>query len=171
MRTRSCLSLLFGLLFLLSACQQAPAPESGNGLTYAWFTAIPVDTNVYTVSGEVVTDIESLVRQRAPAQAQTYNIEGSSVSTYYGPEMSGKGMVRLHVEQSDSELAPVASTVILKLDDTKGILLLPGDTVTLKCRAQFEAIAPVMQRQTFDPSAGTWELDYCRLDTPVVVSK
>jgi hypothetical protein len=25
-----------------------------------------------------------------------------------------------------------------------------------------------MNRQEFDPAAGTWELDYCRLATPVV---
>jgi len=159
-----CLSLL------LSGCQRSPAPESNNGLSYAWLTTIPVDANVYTVSGVVAADVESLVRQSAPAQAQTYSTDVGSYGTYYGPQLNGKGMVRLTVASSDAELAPVGSTVILKLDDTKGILLLPGDRITLKCRAQFEAISAVMNRQAFDPAAGTWELDYCRLATPVVAS-
>jgi len=156
------------MIWLLGACQRSPAPESNNGLSYAWFTTIPVDTVVYTLTGTVTTEVESLVRQTAPAQVQSYSAEGLSYSTYYGPQMNGKGMVRLTVEASDAELAPVGSTVILKLDDTKGILLLPGDRITFKCRAQFEAISAVMNRQEFDPAAGTWELDYCRLATPVV---
>ena len=160
------LPLLFVLL--LAACQRSPAPQSSSGMNYAWLTTIPVDTNVYTITGTVAADVESLVRQRTPAQAQSYNAEGLSYSTFSGPEMSGKGMVRLTVVTSDAELAPVGSTVILKVDDTKGILLLPGDQVTFKCRAQFEAIAAVVNRQEFDPAAGTWELDYCRLATPVV---
>lgn len=160
--------LCFLLPLLLAGCQRSPAPQSSSGMNYAWLTTIPVDTQVYTITGTVVTDVESLVRQTAPAQAQTYNAESLSYSTFYGPQLSGKGMVRLAVVASDAELAPVGSTVILKVDDTKGILLLPGDEVTFKCRAQFEAIAAVVNRQEFDPAAGTWELDYCRLATPVV---
>jgi hypothetical protein len=160
--------LLFCLLGLLAGCQWAPAPESNNSLSYAWFTTIPVDTAVYTITGAVAAETESLVRQTAPAQVQSYSAEGFTYGSYYGPQLNGKGMVRLTVEASDAELAPVGSTVILKLDDTKGILLLPGDHITLKCRAQFEAISAVMNRQEFDPAAGTWELDYCRLATPVV---
>jgi len=98
----------------------------------------------------------------------TIPVDERVYSTYYGPQLNGKGMVRLTVADSDAELAPVGSTVILKLDDTKGILLLPGDQVTFKCRAQFEAIAAVMKQQAFDQTAGTWELDYCRLASPVV---
>ena len=164
--------LLFSLtLLLFSGCQRSPAPQSSSGMNYAWLTTVPVDTKVYTITGTVVADVESLVRQAAPAQAQTYNAEGLSYATFYGPQLSGKGMVRLAVVTSDAELAPIGSTVILKVDDTKGILLLPGDQVTFKCRAQFEAIAAVVNRQVFDPAAGTWELDYCRLATPVVGDK
>ncbi|MEZ4708377.1 MAG: hypothetical protein R3A44_14290 [Caldilineaceae bacterium] len=154
------------LSLLLSSC--SPSPESSNAFSYAWGAKIPVDTNVYTLSGQVAADAESLVRQTAPAQAQTYSAEGVSMGSYYGPQLNGKGMVRLRVATSDSELAPAGSTVLLKLDDTKGILLAAGDQITLKCRAQFEAIAAVQNRQPFDPAAGVWELDYCRLATPVV---
>lgn len=162
--------IFLGIIFsvLMTGCQQAPAPESSSGLDYAWRTTIPVDTNVYTLRGIVNNDMESLVRQLEPAQAQSYSTEGVSYGTYAGPLLGGKGMVRLRVEVSDSELAPVGSTVILKLDDTKGLLLQPGDRATFKCRAQFEAIAAVINRQPFDEAAGTWELDYCRLATPVI---
>jgi len=157
-----------GSLLLLAGCQWSPAPESSSGFRYAWLTTIPVDERVYTLTGTVAAEVKSLVRQTAPSQAQTYNAEGMSYGTYYGPQLNGKGMVRLSVAASDAELAPVGSTVILKLDDTKGILLLPGDQITLKCRAQFEAIAAVTKQQTFDQTAGTWELDYCRLASPIV---
>ncbi len=160
--------LCFLLPLLVAGCQRSPAPQSSSGMNYAWLTTVPVDTKVYTITGTVAADVESLVRQTAPAQAQSYNADALSYSTFSGPQMNGKGMVRLTVAGSDAELAPVGSTVILKVDDTKGILLLPGDQVTFKCRAQFEAIAAVVNRQEFDPAAGTWELDYCRLATPVV---
>lgn len=167
-RSQTVLRFVPLLLLLAAACQRAPAPESSSGLNYAWRTTIPVDTNVYTIGGTVANDVDSLIRQTAVAQAQSYGAEGVSYGTYTGPEISGKGMVRLLVTSSDSELAPVGSTAILKLDDTKGVMLLPGDIVTFKCRAQFEAIAAVVNRQAFDEAAGTWELDYCRLVTPIV---
>lgn len=161
--------VLLSLCLLLTACQREPSPESSSIFTYAWGARVPIDTRIYTIGGTVAADVASLVRQTSPAQAQTYSAEGVSYGTYYGPEMQGKGMVRVRVTESDSTLAPVGSTVVLKLDDTKGILLLPDDHVHLKCRAQFEAIAAVVNRQPFDESAGVWELDYCRLSTPVVV--
>ncbi len=168
-RQISCLfTFACGFILLIAGCQWAPAPTSSSGFNYAWLTTIPVDERVYTITGTVTAEVESLVRQTAPSQAQSYNTDGLSYSTYYGPQLNGKGMVRLTVADSDAELAPVGSTVILKLDDTKGILLLPGDQVTFKCRAQFEAIAAVMKQQAFDQTAGTWELDYCRLASPVV---
>lgn len=154
------------LSLLLAGC--SPSPESSNTFSYAWGSRIPVDTNIYTLSGQVTGEAESLVRQVAPAQAQSYSADGVSVGSYYGPQLNGKGMIRLLVAESDSQLAPAGSTVLLKLDDTKGILLAPGDQITLKCRAQFEAVAAVQNRQPFDPAAGVWELDYCRLATPVV---
>jgi hypothetical protein len=162
---------LAGLAVVLLAvvgCQRAPAPESSSGLNYAWRTTIPVDTAVYTLRGTVANDVDSLVRQTQRAEAQTYSAEGVSYGTYAGAEFNGKGMVRFMVAESDSPLAPVGSTVILKFDDTKGVMLLPGDGLTVKCRAQFEPLAAVVNRQPFVEAAGVWELDYCRLTTPVV---
>lgn len=91
-----------------------------------------------------------------------------SYSTFYGPQMSGKGLVRFTIATSDAELAQlISSTVILKVDDTKGILLLPCDQVTFKCRAQLEADCRGRQSSGVRSGAGTWER-HCELATPVV---
>jgi hypothetical protein len=41
--------------------------------------------------------------------------------------------------------------------------------VTFKCRAQYEAVAAVRENESFNQAkVETWELDYCRMATPVI---
>lgn len=149
---------------------QAPQPESDSPQKYSYKSeGIPVDDGVYGISGTVVGEVESLVRQ---TQRASGTMVGSGVGTYgsyFGPEFGGKGFVRLLVEDSDSHLAPEGQIVILKVTDTKGIVLLSGDYVDFFCRHQYEALAAVRKREVFDPEKlETWEIDYCRLKTPVI---
>lgn len=171
-------TLVLILLLVCSSCagtNLAPAPESDSSQRFIPVenVGIPVDDNVYTIVGEIVVDVNSLVRQTEAARG-SYSGYGSGYAsgTYYGPEYGGKGFVRVLVLTSDSKLAPVGNIVILKSTDTKGTALLPGDVVTFKCRAQYEALAAVRDNEIFGESAverlATWELDYCRLATPVI---
>jgi hypothetical protein len=164
------------LVLLLTACRgQAPQPVSDSPQAYEANARIPVDDNVYTITGQVVGEVASLSQQTAPAQgeltglgARGYGYMGGS---YFGPEFGGKGFVRLFVFSAEpsTRLAPPEEIVIMKTTDTKAAALLPGDIVTFKCRAQYEAVAAVRVNESFNQSkVETWELDYCRMVTPVI---
>lgn len=159
----------FTIVLLALGCQ--PAPESGSGFKYASGSTIPIDAKVYTITGEVAEDVRSIVRQTAPAVARVSSSNGVTYGTYYGPEMKGKGLVRVFVHYSNSDFAPSETIAILKVEDTKGIALLPGDIVTFKCRIQFEALSATTGSQVFQEDAGVWEFDYCRLDPVIRVSR
>jgi hypothetical protein len=160
---------------LLTACAaeesvgRAPAPDSDSEQRYEYYSQVTVDDNVYEIRGIVAGELESLVRQTEAARGSVAGSGFGFFGTYFGPELGGKGFVRLLVQESNSDLAPVGETVILKVTDTKAIVLVPGDSVTFRCRAQYEAIAAVREQETFDSEKlATWELDYCRLLSPVI---
>lgn len=162
--------LVLAALFV-AACETnvAPPPESDSPQSYQSGSQVPVDDNIYEIRGVVAGDVDSLVRQTEAARGSIAGSGYGFYGTYFGPEFGGKGFVRLHVLASDSRLAPVGEIVILKTTDTKAIVLVPGDEVTFRCRAQYEAIAAVRQYETFDAERlETWELDYCRLTSPVI---
>jgi hypothetical protein len=158
-------------LFLVGCASTdlAPPPESDSAQSYSADARVTVDDNVYEITGIVAGDVDSLVRQTEAARGSIAGSGYGFYGTYFGPEFGGKGFVRLLVEESDSRLAPAGEIVILKTMDTKAIVLVPGDKVTFRCRAQYEAVAAVRDYETFDSEkVETWELDYCRLLTPVI---
>jgi hypothetical protein len=165
------------LLISMSACATDIAPmaesDSSQSFTMSENSRIPVDDNVYTITGQVITDVNSLTRQTEAASGYVSGFAtgemGFMSGTYYGPEFGGKGFIRLLVMESDSFLAPRGEIVILKSTDTKGIALLPGDVVSFKCRHQYENIAAVRSYETFNADKlETWEIDYCRMITPII---
>lgn len=167
------------VLLMVVGCgpvDKPPAPESDSGQDYQMGSEIPVDDNIYTIRGVVVGDVSSLTRQTERAHGSYSSYEGTGSGSYFGPEFEGKGFIRLQVLESDThragdgnDIAPEGSVVILKMTDTKGIMLQPGDEITLRCRRQYEAIAAVRENQTFIASeVETWELDYCRLVKPII---
>lgn len=149
----------------------APRPDSDSSQRWEDGARIPVDDNVYEITGVVAGAVDSLVRQTEAARGSVAGSGYGLYGTYFGPEFGGKGFVRLLVRESNSRLAPVGEIVILKTSDTKAIILVPGDEVTFRCRHQYEAVAPVRNYETFDAEkVETWEIDYCRLATPVIRS-
>ena len=169
--------LLVALMIVVSACgdeEYAPRPESDSPQAYSIKddVRVKVDDGLYTITGTVAGDVDSLTRQTQAAQGSIAGSGFGFYGTYFGPEFGGKGFVRLFVESSDSALALAGEVVILKTTDTKAIVLIPGDRVTFKCRAQYEAVAPVREYETFDETkrdlVETWELDYCRLAVPLI---
>jgi hypothetical protein len=168
--------LLLLLVLLLTACRgQAPQPVSDSPQTYETGARIPVDDSVYTITGQVVGEVASLSQQTTPAEGELTGLAargyGYMGGSYFGPEFGGKGFVRLFVFTVDpsTRLAPPEEIVIMKTTDTKAAALLPGDIVTFKCRAQYEAVAAVRENESFNQAkVETWELDYCRMATPVI---
>ena len=166
-------AVIVATLLLLSGCQPAGTYAEGEsgGYTYKNQTGakIPVDDNIYTITGVVAGDVNSIQRQVGPARVTTYRSDTYSESTYFPPAMNGKGLVRLWVEESDFPGVPPETIAIVKATDTKLIAVLPGDRITLRCRVQAEAIAPSYTSQTYDAEkAVTLELDYCRMLSPVI---
>lgn len=164
---------LFGVLTAEGCEESDPAPDSDSSYSYEEGSKIPVDENTYTVTGEVIGQVNALTRQVEPAKGSLsgsqYGSYGTVSGSFTGPIEAGKGFVRLKVSSSDSDLAKATEAVILKTADTKVTALQPGDVITFSCRAQYENIAAVKEGQKFDQSkVGTWELDYCRLKTPLI---
>lgn len=160
------------LTVLLSGCNEAGTyAESDSGYTYKSYkqASIPVDDTLYTLTGVVVGDVNSITRPGPAKVVTTYRSDYYSVGTYFPPEMNGKGLVRLWVEKSDFLGVPAETIAIIKSTDTKLIAVLPGDRITLRCRVLAEAIAPSYTGQVYDPNkAVTLELDFCRMLSPVI---
>lgn len=133
---------------------------------------VPVDSAFYTVKGEVVADVTSHERQASPAQGSFYGSSAYATGTFFGPEFTGKGLVRVKVVGLDpvnDKLVSPGNIAILKVADVKARALLPGDIVLFRCRAQYEAVAPIRDNERFQAGeAETWELDFCRLQRPKV---
>jgi hypothetical protein len=171
--------ILLALLVLsVTGCteqESAPSVDSDSSQSYASGSTVAVDDNVYTISGEVVAEVNSVTRQISPASG---SVGGSAFAgtgfvsgSYFGEVTGGKGYVRLLVNsiEPSTDLAQVGSVSILKVSDTKATALVTGDLVTFKCRRQYEALAAVKDNQKFDrEKVETWELDYCRLATAVI---
>jgi hypothetical protein len=170
------------VLFAAEDCdggEEAPGVESDSSQSYEDGSKIPVDKEIYTITGTVVGEVTDLTRQVEPGKGSidtpvcygTSGCYGGGGGTFTGPVEAGKGFVRLAVEEVSpvTELAQVGRVSILKTTDSKVKALLVGDRVTFKCRRQYEAIAAVADNQDFDADeVETWELDYCRLDTAVI---
>lgn len=155
--------------------EEAPSADSDSSQSYKEGSKIPVDKEVYQITGEVVGPVNDLTRQVEPAKGETsgyiYGNYGSISGSFTGPIEAGKGFVRLLVQSSEpsTDLAPTGDVTIIKTSDTKVKALLPGDVVEFKCRRQYENIAAVVENQEFDPDdVAAWELDYCRLASPVI---
>lgn len=173
------LSLL--IMLAIAGCQGQVPVQSDSDQKYASGSYVPLDYNYYTIKGTVVSDLISKDTGQEPGR-----ISGSGVGiaptgggmttssfsgTYFPGGVTGKGFVRVHVEDTtpDTPLAPDGSVVILKTTDLKAIALLPNDYVVFVCRVQYEAVAAVDNQERFDSEkAGTWEIDYCRLKSPVL---
>lgn len=170
--------LLVGLLLLsVAACEEkesAPTADSDSNQNYAKNSKIPVDDEIYTITGTVADSVENLTRQESPGKGSLTGFGNYTTGTYFGPVESGKGYVRLKVQNSQprTDLATEGNISVLKVTDTKATALLPGDIVTFKCRRQYEALAAVKENQKFDEAkVATWELDFCRLASPVITVK
>ncbi|MEE8047006.1 MAG: hypothetical protein V3T49_09200 [Dehalococcoidia bacterium] len=177
MTSKSALVVLAALTLVLVACatNTPPGPDNDSPQSYRagtgtlwWYEGerIPVDDNVYDITGEVVADVENLTRQISPS--------GYVRGAYFDPLFAGKGFVRLlvHSVTPSTSLATPERIVLIKTSDTKASALLPNDVVTFRCRAQYEAVGAVRDNEHFDvDKVGTWELDYCRMATPVITPK
>lgn len=160
-----------GLILTAGACDSNPTADSDSKQSYGSDAKVDVDEKTYVITGEVVTQVNSLTRQVEPAKGSITGYNGYTSGSFTGPVEAGKGFVRLKVSVSNPAApeAPVGEVAIIKTTDTKVTALMAGDVITFKCRRQYENIAAVKDGQKFNKEeVGTWELDYCRLASPVI---
>lgn len=161
---------LFAIV-LVSCTAGIVAPTSDSDFSYAAGSSIPIDNNFYTVAGTVVADVADRTTGQEKGHITGSAIGAGNFTSMQGTYFPGDVFVRLSVElvNPSTELAPQGNVVLLKTTDLKAVALLPGDYVTFVCRAQYEAVAATNNAEAFDADkAGTWELDYCRLNSPVI---
>lgn len=179
--TRGVLLLVFAaiLIGLLTSCAEPtdalPAPESDSKQQYKDGSKLPVDTNVYLMRVQIVGELTSLTKTESVMSGSLY---GSSYNNYGSVSGSisaqttttGKGFVRALIMsiEPDTEYGRVGGVVILKTTDTKLTKLEVGDQPLIMCRLQAEALAAVLENQTFDASFITWEFDFCRQAVPEI---
>lgn len=165
---------IFGIATAEGCDEGNPPADSDSSYSYKGDTKVDVDETTYSIKGEVVREVNSLTRQVAPAKGDLFGYGGYTSGSFTGPVEAGKGFVRLKVSVSQpaTDLAPVGEVAIIKTTDTKVTALMAGDVVVFKCRRQYENIGAVKNDQTFNKDeVATWELDYCRLSTPVIEVK
>ena len=147
-------------------------PNSESGVQYVGGDGLPVDERLYRISGEVIADVGSLTRQVTPGRVEVTGYDGYVSSYYVAPTINGKSFIRLKVnaiEPSDTDWVTTGQVVIVKGTDTKMTALLPGDKVDFLCRRQAEAIAAIHPGEWYNAKTNTtWELDYCRMESPVI---
>jgi|WetSurMetagenome_2_1015567.scaffolds.fasta_scaffold01390_21 hypothetical protein len=147
-------------------------PESDSGVRFVGGSGLPTDQRVYHITGTVVGDAESLVRQVSPARGSISGYGSYVGGSFSGEVLKGKTMVRLQLESiapNDTDWVTAGQILIIKASDTKAVALYPGDKVTFYCRRQAEAVAAINRGEWYDAdNMTTWELDYCRLASPVV---
>lgn len=149
------------LLVVLSAACEPTTPTMDTAV------GLPFDSTVYTIRGMIVADVSDLTRQIAPAQAWAVN----GYATFSGPVIDGKSFIRVQVRNIEPSVSWVErdQIVILKVVDTKATALYPGDTLTFKCRRQYEPLFRAKDEAFDQERLATWEIDYCRLETGVIL--
>lgn len=164
--------------FILISCEAptgAPVISDSSGL--------PIDNNVYILSGTIEGN-NSLVRQTDPASGYVYN----GYAAFSGPTIDGKTLIRIKLDNisarqletstlitstlyNDIALKEVekGQTLIIKVVDTKAVALKSGDKTTFLCRYQFEALSRSSGEQYDEEKLASWEFDYCRLATGILI--
>lgn len=152
-----------------------PTSESGINYTVAANAGLPVDKRYYKLTGTVVADVSSLTRMTSPGYGYITGYNGYTSGYYQPPTIGGKSFIRLQVDKinpADTDWVAAGEIVVVKGTDTKLTALLPGDKVDIECRRQAEAVAAIYPGEWFNPAdATTWELDYCRMVSPVIKTK
>ncbi|MBP9819279.1 hypothetical protein KBC79_00925 [Candidatus Woesebacteria bacterium] len=155
--------LLFAMMMVLLvvACQARQVTDTGITIKSE------VDPNLYTV----VIKLEEPVGGTTQPNAQFIAVDGYARGVVWA---DGKGIVRGYLVsvEPDPNFVAVGDITVVKTTDWKVTGLLPGDTVTLVCIADFE---PVCAKSTKSTEVGEcvdmWEFDFCRLDSiePLVI--
>ena len=151
------LGLILSLFILLTVACAGATQTTDTGVNIE----SQVDPNLYTL------------RLKIQEEPEGYSETGGSLYRYdtYTRGVvwqDGKGLVRGQLLEVSPNVpfASVGDTVIVKTTDRKVEALLPGDTITLYCVADYEPICAKNPDSNYavGQCQDTWEFDFCRLD-------
>lgn len=159
---RFVLPLLLALLVALSlvACDASQVTDTGIAIE------TQVDPNLYSVELRLEEEVEGYSQTNASFVA----LNGYARGVMW---QEGKGIVRGTLVSVNPDVGFVSEgdITIVKTTDWKVTGLLPGDTVSLVCIADFE---PVCTKSEEYGQVGEcfemWEFDFCRLDAIIPAS-
>jgi len=163
------------VIVLLVGCEANVPPEidTDNGLT--WNNTSDdlkrslVDTELYLFTIQVGRGTESVTYQAEPGYGSGTMYGNYASMSYRSEVINGKGVIVGTILRTDHpDVAAVGNTLLFKFSDLKAVILQPGDIVEVKCRRDFEALSPVLDKQDWQPTSVTWELDLCRLSNPTL---
>lgn len=144
-------------LVLFSAC--APVQTTDTGVTIE----SEVDPNVYTVT-LVLEEEDGYTEGHATLSGSSFNGYGSVSGRYWE---DGKGILRGMLESVNPtvDFANAGDIIVIKTTDRKVMGLIPGDTVTFACVADYEPVCAINETNSTDTGkcVDIWEFDYCRI--------
>ncbi len=172
--------LVLVLTLVLSACASTPvppsdpsvvktecvAPESDSDYRWAMGACVNVSTTVYKVTVRVADDMESHTEIGASGSAFMYGGYGSAS---YRMWQEGKGLLPVEILDLDPSLEsiPVGSLIVLKTSDLKAMAIPNDASAVFICNLDTEVLSPVQNVQVLTTDRLTYELDDCRMLTPV----
>ena len=143
-------------------------PESDNDYTWSSFSCVNVSTIVYKVTIEVDDEIINHTEVGASGSAFVFNGFGSAS---YRMWQEGKGLLPVKIVSIEPAIEdiPVGTNIVLKTSDLKAMSLPTGATTVFICNLDTEVLSPVRDNQVLTTDRQTYELDNCRMLSPVFV--
>lgn len=141
-------------------------PESDNEYRWDFSSRVEVSTVVYTVT--VIVDDAIVNHTEVNAQGSAF-VFGGYGSANYRMWQEGKGLLPVKVVAIEPalEYVSVGSYIILKTSDLKAMSLPDGARTVFICNLDTEVLSPVQNGQVLTTNRKVYELDDCRMTTPV----
>lgn len=144
-----------------AASENTVAKSNGN---------IYYDPSLYTMTVRIGGSPKEHTEIHASGSASYYNgIGGGSMVVW----QDGKGIIPAYVIEMEptSSIVSVGDSILLKTEDLKMSRLEEGWVVEIKCRMDYEPLTELhVPNEVVDAElTQTWELDLCRMSSPVFI--
>ena len=163
-------AFLLVLIALLTACAPDTSLKADNGKAYQDVPedvrAMVKDTTIVHLAIRVVNEQITAQYQAAPAEGSATRYDTYGSASFTGQIIEGKGIMLVEIINGPSQYM---GTAILKFVDLKAMALQPGFIAQVSCVVDYELLNP-SENTTYTGEALTYELDDCRLNTPMVTT-
>ncbi len=169
MNKRNFIFITLAVLLLLVAFSGCSTRTSDSGYSLKT-VGKRIDSNIYILNVTMLGDPVS-----------NKNLGGEGVSRQYSDLygwgnsriwQDGKGLVSVHVNSVSPALDYVkpGTDIVLKTTDLKIMAISEGYSFEVRCRNDYEPVAALQDNEISNDRYDTYELDYCRMTNPIIVS-